>query len=886
MVRKPPVWCVSLLIAAAFALLCIAASGPAMPAAAAPLPVNAPAAPAQQATPVHAPEEPTVPAPGATATPTPGGVVSTIQQITTIIHQLRFPFDTMMNGIVKMAGDMAKQSYAAVGDTFRDMLGTLVFGNYGIAPQAAEPPLFKDLIFNHWRVTLGLALLLMPVTLALNAVCALRQGAASTLGFADLKESLVGWLVSAGGAVASYYLLSLFYRLSVSGALAIAETSFGDGGLTPQGMASILFNSAVIFCLGISQPMVSLFLGFFVLFLASSIVLGLALALASFAALMYLLTTLAPILLVLGSLKPLEWLKSLWLKAVVLVLLLPVADVLLLKAASSITVTILNSEAQGHWGTVLAGLCLGAGVLSILITINFKVAELVFGAIAEIGRKAMDATMGVAQMVATVAGVAVGVGAVGALGAAGAGGALGGAGGGGAMGGLVGGGAASGGAAGGTALGSLAGEAGRAGSAVEAGGGLRVTGLSSSVAQRAGGAGDGAASGQALQRAGGGGGGESGASGRPASSTQYPMRAVTQARSARTLESIGRVLSRTGNPLLQGLGRGLEGGGAIASAQAGRALDEHAAARQDLADERYAQGQARQVEGDTHRAERETIADDRYQQSQARQVEGDAHRAERETIADDRYQQGQARQVAGDAHRAERETIADDRYQQGQARQAAGDAHRTEREAIADDRYQQGQVQRAAGETHRVEREVLSDQRYEQGQAQRAAEKVEREADRAERDEKMREREVLGWSQRSSGALPADTFAVGRPANTVMEGGLHRAMMDAGYATNLDDVRQVADAYYGAWQAKYGDQDAAGRARIWQVMSDPGLAESGYPRMVGEMNTLAAELDFQPALSMNAAVQNMFVRAREVERAAPEPAPRVSDVRPPSSGSV
>ena len=314
------------------------------------------------------------------------------------------------------------------------------------------------------------------------------------------------------------------------------------------------------------------------------------------------------------------------------------------------------------------------------------------------------------------------------------------------------------------------------------------------------------------------------------------MRAAAQARNARTLESIGRVLSRTGNPLLAGLGRGLEGGGAVASARAGQALDEHAAARQDLADERHAQGQARQV--------------------------------------------------AGDAHRAERETIADDRYQQGQARQAAGDAHRTEREAIADDRYQQGQVQRAAGETHRVERETLSDQRYEQGQAQRAAEKLEREADRAERDEKMREREVLGWSQRSSGALPADTFAVGRPANTVMEGGLHRAMMDAGYATNLDDVRQVADAYYGAWQAKYSDQDAAGRARIWQVMSDPGLAESGYPRMVGEMNALAAELDFQPALSMNAAVQNMFVRAREVERAAPESAPRVSDARPPSSGSV
>jgi hypothetical protein len=117
-----------------------------------------------------------------------------------------------------------------------------------------------------------------------------------------------------------------------------------------------------------------------------------------------------------------------------------------------------------------------------------------------------------------------------------------------------------------------------------------------------------------------------------------------------------------------------------------------------------------------------------------------------------------------------------------------------------------------------------------------------------------------------------------------MEGGLHRAMMDAGYATNLGDVHEVVEAYYGAWQAKYGDQDAAGRARIWQVMSDPALTESGYPRMVGELNTLATELDFQPGSSLNAAVQNMFVRAREVQR--PAPATGGAGGRPPSSGSV
>ena len=103
--------------------------------------------------------------------------------------------------------------------------------------------------------------------------------------------------------------------------------------------------------------------------------LGLGLALAAYTALAYLLTTLAPLVLVLGALPPLRWLSALWLKAVTVVFLIPVVDALLLKAGVSLAYTLLNAQGSGDLGLFLSGLFVAAGVLSVLIAINFKVGE-------------------------------------------------------------------------------------------------------------------------------------------------------------------------------------------------------------------------------------------------------------------------------------------------------------------------------------------------------------------------------------------------------------------------------------------------------------------------------------------------------------------------------
>src|SRR5579859_1833184 len=366
------------------------------------------------------------PAPSPTASPTS----SAPPIVENIFHIIQFPFQTMTDAVVQMSNKILLQSYSEAGQRFAGALDKLVSGPYGIAPDVADgapTPLFANLIYPHWQVVLAVALLLLPVTLILTAVSALRLGATSALGLADLKEAVLGWLVSAGAAGSSYYLLSLAHRLSVAAAGSLLAADFGTR-VTGATLAGAFFNVGALLALAgnlLTSPIV-LYLAFFALFLASTVMLGLGLALAAYTALAYLLTTMAPLVLVLGALPPLRWLQALWLKSVVITFLLPVVDALLLKAAVSLFYSLLSAEGSGDVGTFIAGIFTTAGVISVLIMINFKVGESVFGALAEVHRQALDATMGVVNLVAMAAGfaaggLAIGAGSAAAAGAAGGG---------------------------------------------------------------------------------------------------------------------------------------------------------------------------------------------------------------------------------------------------------------------------------------------------------------------------------------------------------------------------------------------------------------------------------------------------------------------------------
>lgn len=362
------------------------------------------------ATPVPQPSREPTGTPTATATPT-----LTVNQ--NIFHVISFPFETMTLAITQMGNKFVHQAYEDAGAKFADAIDKLVFGRLGLAPTNAGtvPPLFTDFIQPHWKVVFTIALFLVPATLALGTVNALRNGMDSINGQTELKGALTMWGVSIALAPASYYLLGLANGLSMAITSWVLHSGFGEE-VTGQTISSAVFNAAGLQFLTQHAAPIVLYLGFFVMFLASSVMLGLVLALAAYIALAYLLTTIAPLVLVLGALQPLRWLYSLWLKAVTIVFLLPVVDGLLLKGAVSMSVNTLNAEAQS-WGSFLSSVAISAGVLAVLIMINFKVAETVFGALGEIHRQATEATLGVMQMALATAGFAAAALAGGGLGA-------------------------------------------------------------------------------------------------------------------------------------------------------------------------------------------------------------------------------------------------------------------------------------------------------------------------------------------------------------------------------------------------------------------------------------------------------------------------------------
>lgn len=345
-----------------------------------------------------------------TATPTPGMTITE-----NIFHIISFPFEMMTEAVVNMSNKIIGQAYKDAQWIYGDTLGLLIFGDYGIAPDAlgssSLTPLFANIIQPHWNVIFTLTLLLLPATLALTAVEALRSSTTSVMGYADMKETLLGWFIAAGAAAASFYLLGLAHRMSLAAAQAILSADFGEQ-VSGQSLALAFFNTAAVAALASLVPIAPialLYIGFLVLFLASSIILGLALALSAYTALVYMLSAIAPLIIILGVLRPMRWLHALWLKTITVVFLLPVADALLLKAAVSLVRSFYDPNGAGtSLGSFLAGLFVTGGVLSVLIAINFKVGEMVFGALGEIHRQAWGATMGVIQLAATAIGLVTG----------------------------------------------------------------------------------------------------------------------------------------------------------------------------------------------------------------------------------------------------------------------------------------------------------------------------------------------------------------------------------------------------------------------------------------------------------------------------------------------
>ncbi len=369
---------------------------------------NVPNAPVPGATATAVPPNPCPDTPGST---TPGGGGSVIRQILQIV----FPWETMTEAVTKMTQkileDQIKGARIALGNAVESAISNLL----------RKSDWFERLALPGWKITLAIALGLLPATLALTALLAMRNGVTSVLGYADMKDALLSWLICAGLAGASYYLIGLGHRLSLemSGKLLTVAGPFSGADVANIFLNVSLLTAAAAGIAAMASVPLGL-IGIFILALAGifglTFLAAMILALSAYSALLVVLTILAPLAIVLSSLPPFRWLGLLWLKALTITLLVGPANGMLIGIAVRLfkDFNVVSSAGPNWVGAMLAAV----GALSLMLTLDFKLGEFVFGAIGEVWSKAHSSTMGIVGAIGTVAGLAVGAAVAGPAGAA------------------------------------------------------------------------------------------------------------------------------------------------------------------------------------------------------------------------------------------------------------------------------------------------------------------------------------------------------------------------------------------------------------------------------------------------------------------------------------
>ncbi len=346
----------------------------------------------------------TTPPPTVTPTPTPGGG-SVITQISQVFHHLVFPAETIseaLTGIFNKAAQKEANRMDAQVAEWTQVIGEIVQapgeGEYSAVAQTSLP------------VAAALAPALFLLRLALYHWGRL-------VGQQDSGMNVVGdWVTAAILAVVAGLFLDMLVRLGwwmigkvigETGHLAIAFVEVMSVSRIAKGVADITMFGGLI-SIGLS-------LG------ALLAVAGMLFAFASANAVLFVLAVLAAPVAVAGVIPQMRWLRSLWLKAVVVIALLPLIAGGIFKAgiaAASLFSQpgLLSGLIRVMWLWGATGMMLSlAGILgkTTISTTADALGQMV---------NAVKQVVGVAALAATGVGVA---GAAGAVGAGGAGAAAG-----------------------------------------------------------------------------------------------------------------------------------------------------------------------------------------------------------------------------------------------------------------------------------------------------------------------------------------------------------------------------------------------------------------------------------------------------------------------------
>jgi len=394
----------------------------------------------------------------------PAGEPNPITQI--INNIIQFPFKNLTDALWNAFKSMLEGAVAPMEDFFADALNQWVVVSPTIIGSAAghaagggpapAPPagssgwLGEASMQPAWDVMVRVSVFFWPLVLAIIAVIAAKDAvSAASWGIGDLKSVLAQWFVAVLLGATSIYWIDWINRLSNGVGDAIASGNFIGRYDIGRALAQMICSAPLTWLAALigGAPLL-MFLVLFVVILGLTLLASLIFQMIARYVILYILVVLAPVVLILSVLPPLQWLRFMWFKGLVLVEMLGPINLLMLQLAVALAV---HSSDAGNPIGGFVNLMGSLGVLSILITIDGVIIKGVFGAVGEIAQKAAGTVAAVATM--ALAAVSAGVlGGAGALGSASTGAGAG-AGAGGGSGGLGGVGDAASSAAGGASLG-------------------------------------------------------------------------------------------------------------------------------------------------------------------------------------------------------------------------------------------------------------------------------------------------------------------------------------------------------------------------------------------------------------------------------------------------
>lgn len=364
-----------------------------------------------------------------------GGRKTVLQKIINIV----FDYETLKDAIIGSIGGIFEASVTAVTTVDSPLYGLgKQISNIVFAKQIAEKGVpndpsdvkttMKDVRLSTWRQMRKVAFALLPLVAALTLWASMKDGLYSVTGYSNTLEAVAELVVSIAIALASYFLME--QAISLTNDLAVAI-----GNSLGYKIKASVFAGALVKNIGISAKpiMAMIWYGFAFLFLFVFMV-SVMIAFLAREVVLVLVVSMAPLMLILGAVRPLGWLRALWFKAFLVVLLLLPVNVLVL----GIAVKLQGIAADITTGTAetLFYLIITVGIISILIALNTALGKMVYGAAIEVAQKIKGAIDGVVAMGATLGGMALGAGGFSAL-AGGVGGGLGGGVGGGTTGGML-----------------------------------------------------------------------------------------------------------------------------------------------------------------------------------------------------------------------------------------------------------------------------------------------------------------------------------------------------------------------------------------------------------------------------------------------------------------